>query len=122
MVDVQGHVQMQYLHYTLLAIEALIGPKGKTQQNKYAISRPCSGQGICRQRCQLHTTDLPKTVPLVKVLATIEQAGFKVNTDVQGHVKMSSVGIQFPLIHRCFPDTTGCGHLPQKCTCENIGI
>ena len=37
MVDVQGHVQMQYLHYTSLAMEALIGPKGKTQQNMQLV-------------------------------------------------------------------------------------
>ena len=73
---------------------------------KYEIGWPCSGQEICRQRCQSHTTNLPKIVTLVKVLATIEQAGVKINTDVQGHMKMSFFGIQSLLIHCCFPDTT----------------
>ncbi len=38
MVDVQGHMQMQYLHYTSLAMETLIGPKGKTQQNMQSVN------------------------------------------------------------------------------------
>ena len=38
------------------------------------------------------------------------------------HQQINWPHTQSLFIHCCFPETAGCGHLPQKCKCENIGI
>lgn len=88
----------QYLHYTPLAIEALIGPKGKTQQNMQSVDlalvKEYAGEDA-DITLQIYQKLLPKIaaqglekllyeveLPLVNVLAAMEQAGVKVDTEV----------------------------------------
>jgi DNA polymerase I len=88
----------QYLHYTPLAIETLIGPKGKTQQNMQSVDlalvKEYAGEDA-DITLQIYQKLLPEIaahglekllyeveLPLINVLAAMEQTGVKVDTKV----------------------------------------
>jgi DNA polymerase I len=86
----------QYLHYTPLPIEALIGPRGKNQKNMQAVNvalvKEYAGedaditlQVYQKLASEITTQGLEKLLyevelPLVNVLASMEHAGVKVDT------------------------------------------
>ncbi len=88
----------QYLHYTPLSIETLIGPKGKTQKNMQAVDlglvKEYAGEDadITLQVYQKLVPEIAAQglekllykveLPLVNVLAAMEQTGVKVDTEV----------------------------------------
>jgi DNA polymerase I len=88
----------RYLHYTPLPIEALIGPKGKTQKNMQAVDlvlvKEYAGEDadITLQVYQKLVPEIAAQglekllyeveLPLVNVLAAMEQTGIKVDTEV----------------------------------------
>ena len=88
----------QYLHYTPLPIETLIGPRGKNQKNMQAVSvalvKEYAGedaditlQVYQKLASEIATQGLEKLLyevefPLVNVLAAMEHTGVKVDTGV----------------------------------------
>jgi DNA polymerase I len=88
----------QYLHYTPLPIEALIGPKGKIQKNMQTVDlvlvKDYAGEDadITLQIYQKLVPEIASQglekllyeveLPLVNVLAAMEQTGIKVDTEV----------------------------------------